>query len=292
MTLTNLRCFMEAARCENFTQAAKNLYISQPGLSKQVFQVENEVGTPLFFRVNRGVKLTPSGRYLYEQLKDVPEQVTRAVEHARAMGRGYSGKLLVGVLEGQEMNKIILSRLTVFNSNYPEMDVHLERNSFSNIRTGLQNGHYDLAITLSFELETIEDAVYKIIMSQRGAFAINRQHPKSGIENLNLGMLKNENFLSISPNESPNGYTLLLKQCANYGFAPKVIRQLSSLESLLLGVEAGMGIAMLDRNTRLEKNSEVRIVPIENSDYSHVVAVWNKNNKNPAVANLAKTLAE
>lgn len=291
MTIANIRCFNEAARCENFTQAARNLFMTQPAMSKQVALVEQEVGVPLFFRAGRGVKLTPSGRRLYESLKDLPGLTEQAVEEARALGRGFSGRLLIGMLEGQDINNVILPRLRDFGERYPELDVHLERNSFRNLRTGLANGHYDLIVTLSFELEQIENASSAIVLSQQGGFAINKNHSMAAWKNLTLDMLKGADFLAISPEESPNGYELLFKQCRLHGFEPMVTRTLSSLESLLLGVEAGMGVAMLDRNTRLEHNSEVRIVTIENSDYSHVVAVWHNENQNPAVANLGAALA-
>ena len=65
MTLSNIRYFVEVARCESITEAADNLYISQPGLSKQIALVENEIGVTLFYRTHRTVKLTPAGRYLY-----------------------------------------------------------------------------------------------------------------------------------------------------------------------------------------------------------------------------------
>lgn len=291
MTLTNIHYFVEAARCENFTEAAKSLFVSQPSLSKQIALLEKEVGTPLFFRTNRRVRLTPAGRYLYEQLKDVYRLTEHAFERTRAIGQNIAGDISVGVLEAQEINRVIVQRLHAFSGKYSELDIRLERAGFSNLRRGLQNGYYDLIITLSFEMENIAFAQQEIILHSRGAFAINRSNPKAAIENLTLDMLANEDFVAISPEESPNGYSLMVKQCNVHGFTPRIVRKLTSLESLLLCVEAGIGIAILDRNTRLEKDSAVRIVSIPESDFSHVSAIWLETNSNPIVRRLAKALS-
>ena len=292
MTLTKLQFFVEAAKRENFTEAAEALFVSQPALSKQIALLEREVGAKLFERLGRGVRLTAAGQYLYRRLKDVPALVAQAVEEAQRMERGGSGALRVGILEGQELNPSLLARLQVFYSLHPEVDVALERNGFKNLRAGLENGHYDLIITLSFELGGIKNARHEIVFSQRGAVAMNRRHPLAQKDAVTLAMLAEEDFLAISPVESAGGHGLFLKQCASCGFTPHIVRQLSTLESLLLGVEAGMGIAVIDRNTRLEKNEEVCIFPLDNSDASHTVAVWLAANANPAVQNLGRALKE
>ena len=123
--------------------------------------------------------------------------------------------------------------------------------------------------------------LYEVITSQRGAIAISQNNPKSEIENLTLDMLSEESFVSISSDESPNGYAMLIKQCCEYGFKPKIVRQHKTLENLLLSVEAGDGIAILDWNTRLGKSNAVRIVPLPESDFSNVCAVYLKDNPKP-----------
>lgn len=290
MTLTRIQYFIEATRYENFTEAARRLYVAQPNLSKQISQLEQELGVQLFYRANRTVRLTAAGRYLFEQLDGLPEKVAAAFEQARALGRGESGSLSVGILEGQEVNDCLLERLQLFHDTYPELELHLERGGFSNLRAGLQNGSYDLILTLSFETDAMADTSSACILQQSGYIAINRKHPLSHCEALSLGQLRNENFVVISPAESPTGYQLFLKQCEAYGFTPNVVRQLSSLESLLLCVEAGIGIALLDKNTRLEYSRDVRLIPIPGSTPVNVSAVWMSNNAMPALKRLIQIL--
>ena len=149
-----------------------------------------------------------------------------------------------------------------------------------------------MIITLSFDIEQLDGLVIHTVFSQRGAIAISKNNPKSEIENLTLDMLESEDFVSISADESPNGYAMLIKQCCEYGFKPKIVRQHKTLENLLLSVEAGDGIAILDWNTRLSKSSAVRIVPLPESDFSNVCAVYLKENPNSLLENLALDLTK
>ncbi|MDD2534506.1 MAG: LysR substrate-binding domain-containing protein [Eubacteriales bacterium] len=135
-------------------------------------------------------------------------------------------------------------------------------------------------------------AQYVEVLRQNGVIAINRNNPIANIQNLSMSMLADESFIAISPEESPNGYALLIEQCNAAGFMPRIVRTLNSLESLLLCVEAGLGVTMLDQNTRLEHNTEVRSIPIPNSAPSAVCAVWLETNRNPNIRQLVTALQE
>ena len=290
MTLTNIRYFIEVAQCENITKAAEKLFVSQPSLSKQIALMEKEIGVPLFSRAHRVIQLTPAGRYLYHQFKQVLEQADHAINQSRMIGRESPNDISIGLLEGQEFTNGIMRRLRSFFEKHQGIDIRLERSTFSKLRHGLENAYYDLIITLSFDIEHLKEIQTHTILVQRGAIAINMNHPKANIEDLTLAMLSNEDFVSISAEESPNGYAMLVKSCCMHGFSPKIVRQHKTLENLLLSVEAGDGIAILDRNTRLGTSSAVRIVPIPDSDPSPVCAAWVQSNPNPVIIELAHDL--
>ena len=290
MNLTRIQYFVEVARRENFSQAAKALYVSQPNLSKQIALMEQELGFELFRRVGKSVHLTQAGQYLYEQFKDIPERTAQAIAHAHALSRGDVGNLSVGVLEGQDVNLSMSRALSRLREKFPDVTVELERNSFRNLRSGLDNCRFDVIITLSFEIEDRRDWASESLRSQRGAIAVNRANPLADKPDLSLEDLRDESFVAISKDESPGGYEQLLIQCASAGFYPNIVREAGTLESLLLCVEMGMGVALIDRNTRLEHNEAVRIITIPNSQRSDVVAVWQADNFNPMIGHLIDEL--
>lgn len=287
-----IQYFVEVAKCENFSEAARTLFTSQPNLSKQISLMEQELGFPLFQRVGKTIHLTQAGQYLYARFKDLPSYTAQAITHARALSRGDVGSLTVGILEGQELNANIAGRLEEFRSRYPDVAVEMERESFSNLRRSLDNCRCDIILTLSFELEEEPGVCSAVVMAQEGAIAISRSHPLSAKEDLTLADLKDEDFVAISPDESPAGYDHLFRECAGVGFQPRVVRQAGSLESLLLCVETGIGIALLDGNNRLAHSENVRIVPVPGASDANLVAVWHEDNHNPAVLRAVECLRE
>ena len=101
---------------------------------------------------------------------------------------------------------------------------------------------------------------------------------------------KDENFVVISPEESPVGYERLVRQCADdQALLPHIVRKPRSLESLILCVEMGVGVALLDQNTRLSHDSAVRTIPIPGADM-YVVAASVRGDYRPVVQNVMKVL--
>jgi len=292
MNLTRIQYFIEVARQENFSKAAQTLYVSQPNLSKQIALMEQELGFALFRRTGKNIQLTQAGQYLYEQWEELPGMISCAIDHAEALSRGDEGSLSIGVAEGQDVNFFLASRVARLRECCPGVTIEMERNSFRNLRQGLDRGTYDMLITLEFEVEGRDDWESQVLFSQPGALAINRSHPLAARENLTFEDLKGEPFVAISREDSPGGYALLIEQCGKHGFVPNIVRETSTTESLFLCVEMGMGVAMLDRNTRLERNDSVRLITIPQSHAAGLVAVWRKDNGNPIVQRLVEILKE
>lgn len=291
MNLTKIRYFVEVARCGNFSEAARRLYTAQPNVSKQIAQMEQELDFPLFIRTKRSVRLTPAGQLLYDHMKTLPEDLENLFEQAKALARRDEATLNIGILEGQEVNSLLLMRLGLAQELYPNLEMEMERNSFSNLRSGLKNGHYDLIVTLDFDVEQEESFASRVIFPQPPAIAIHRNHPLAEQPKLEMSQLRNESFVVISPEESPVGYERFLNQCAAAGFVPKVVRQPRSLESFILCVEMGIGIGLLDQNTRLSHDSAVRTIPIPESDM-YVVAAYMKDDYRPVLQNVLELLCE
>jgi DNA-binding transcriptional LysR family regulator len=291
MNLTKIRYFVEVARCGNFSEAARRLYTAQPNVSKQIAQMEQELDASLFIRTKRSVRLTPAGQLLYDNIKDLPEQLEALFDQVRALSKRDETHLTIGILEGQEVNSILLTRLNLAQELYPNLDVEMERNSFSNLRSGLKTGHYDLIVTLDFDVEQEPEFAWHPIFAQPPAIAINRNHPLAGQERLDMPQLQGEDFVVISPQESPVGYERFITQCQKTGFTPHVVRQPRSLESLILCVELGVGVALLDQNTRLGHSSTVRTVPISGKDM-YVVAAYMKEDYRPILKNVVDILCQ
>jgi DNA-binding transcriptional LysR family regulator len=288
MNILKMRYFIEVARCGSFSEAARRLYTAQPNLSKQIAQMEGELGFSLFIRKHRSIELTPAGEYLYRQWKDVPDHIADDIEAARALANRNEA-LCIGVLEGQDVNEVLHARLGVVSSLYPDLNIILERNSYQNLRSGLRSSHYDIIITLSFDVENEPGFSLHPLYEKVPAIAMDCHHPLAQKENLSLLDLKDEPFVVISEQESPGGYRRLIESCAAYGFTPNIVRAPRSLESLLLCVEMGVGIAMLDQNTRLELSPYIVTIP-QNAEPMAVVAVVDQADHRPFLQDIVRIL--
>lgn len=291
VNLTRLQYFIEVARCGSFSTAAERLYTSQPNLSKQIAAMERETGLQLFRRTTRSVTLTSAGQYLYDQLQTVPTQIESALRQAARLSRTDQRHICIGVLEGQEVNPRLRESLAEIARRYPDLHVELERNSFSNLRSGLTNLHYDLIITLEFEVDPAPEYRRAVFLHQPAAIAIHSDNPISRRPELTIEELADEDFVVISPEESPRGFQQFIRQCEAAGFMPRIARQPRSLESVLLCVEAGIGVALLDPNVRLESHDVVRIVPLPSSR-NDVIIVGLSAHMTPELAAVMDILSE
>lgn len=291
MNTMKIRYFVEVARCGSFSEAARRLYTAQPNLSKQIAQMEQELGFALFARSRRSVKLTEAGQFLFDRLQNLPDQLDEIFEQARSLARKGEAALSIGVLEGQDVNRVLSDRLKRVAAIYPQLQINLERNSYQNLRSGLRSGHYDLIITLSFDVEDEADFQTFSLYQKSPAIAMHKSHPLAGKQSLTLSDLRNEKFVVISSQESPGGYQRLMDSCSAEGFVPNIVREPRSLESLLLCVEMGIGIALLDQNTRLAMSSDIITIP-QNAPPMAVVAVIIRGEQRPVILNAVKLLTE
>jgi len=123
--LRHLRYFLAVAEDLHFRKAAERLYISQPGLSRQIKQLEEQIGCPLFERNNRNVALTPAGTYLKVEVAGLLRKLDGVVQHARLLHEGMEGRLNFGYV-GSAMQDIIPELFLRFRAERPNIRYGLE----------------------------------------------------------------------------------------------------------------------------------------------------------------------
>ncbi len=289
MDMTKLSYFVAAAETGSFTEAARREYTSQPNVSKQMLALESELDVKLFHRENRSIRLTKAGEYLYNEIKDLPGKLSQIFETTRALSRGDLGQLTIGLLAGQT-NVDFIDRFNSFHRTHPDIDFILERAGFAALRNSLESFQYDMIISLSFDIQDDPNLIIEPIKKQAGALFVSHMSPMSDIENLEN--LSKAPFIAISPRESYGGYQQLLRFGEQNGFEPNIVRLADSLDSLLFYVEAGIGVAVLDRNTRLETDRNIRVIPVPDSEAADVVAVWRRDNTNPNIRKMVDCLKD
>ena len=145
MELRHLRYFVAVAEELHFTRAAERLGIQQPPLSLQIRQLEQEIGTPLFYRLTRGVELTEAGALLLEDAHRILDQVERTKARVQSRARGETGRIQVGFAGATYVQPLVLDIIRSYRESYPDVALLPEQSNTPNLIDGLRNGTIDVA---------------------------------------------------------------------------------------------------------------------------------------------------
>lgn len=281
VTLLQIEYFLATAKHLNFTEAAKSLYVSQPSLSRQIAMLENEIGTKLFFRTNRNVRLTSAGIVLFNKINGVIESIENAIESAKEPSIGENCTLTIGCLESMNTSIFLPNIIRKFKEKHKNINLILESHSFKDLREKMINGKLDIIFTLSFEIDDSLGILWDTVYRGNSYIIMDSSHPLASRSNIRIEDLKNEKFVIISRDESPKGFDSIINICRKNGFEPKIVKQLPNVESVLLCVEAGVGVALFDSQVRYN-NKNIKVFKVEN-DYIDVIMVWKKENMNSSI---------
>jgi len=283
ISMRQIDYFLAVARHLNFTEAAKALYVSQPAISKQIAQLEHDIGVALFLRTKRSVRMTPAGTVLLKELSDVNERIQAAVAKAQHPDLGLDASITIGCLEAMEIGVFLRRAINDFKSSYPGVRVVLERHSFRTLREKLIHGDLDLIFTLSFEVADTPGILSDAVQGARPCVLMSAAHPLAARDQIVLSELKDENFVFISREESPRAFDGTIDMCRRHGFTPRIVKQLPNVESLLLCVESGLGVCLFDSTIRLYNSENFRTFDLEERAID-VVMAWRRENLNQGVA--------
>ena len=274
ITLTTMRYFVEVARHQSFTAAATRLYTAQSNLSKTISGLERSLGVELFYRDGRYVRLTDAGKLIYTEWSDALEKIDQSILLARQMEQARYDTVRIGVLEGIGITSGAPERFRELQRRSPGVLVRLERGNLSDIWQKFEDGKYDLIVTseLHNSPHTMPPScVRRVLDTCCGVAAINTENPMAGYSALTLPMLREESFVSLSRAYSPEGYAIIREACRQSGFEPRITQEASSIETLMLYVEMGIGAAIMGANNRLASNSNIRLIPLEDVRFDTAV---------------------
>lgn len=284
MNTTQIKCFLTLAETLNFTRAAERLYISQPALSRQISTLEQEINSLLFIRDQKSVRLTPAGTLLAGELGEIQSSLDELIARVRTVGMGYTGTLTIGVLEGQWMGEEFTGLYRRFMDSYPNIDFRMGQGSFGTLRRQLDSGEIDIAITLSFDVAGLEQYVSRPLFPDQAVFAISRERPLARKEHITFADLISETLLVISPEDCRVGSELVFNDLREQGLKAPRIRYAPNLSTVMLWVEAGLGVGIINHQSNLARNPNVRLISEIPLQDASPCLVWRRDNLNPAIA--------
>jgi len=282
MELRHLRYFVAVAEELNFGRAAERLRIAQPPLSRQVRDLEREIGVALFERVPRGVELTPAGRAFLPEARLTLAQAERSQRTAQRAAQGETGRLRVGFVDAATHSGILPDVLSFFRAHLPSVGLSLFELDPLRQAEAFQEGRIDIGILHSPPLDAVRWLRVEAIYAEPVILALPKTHPLAGRSRLALASLADESFVAFPRVVAPEMYDDIIVSCRRAGFSPRIVQEAAGWHTLASLVSAGVGIGVVPRSISEFQQSgvvyrSVRALDVEMS----LAAVWKRSERSP-----------
>jgi len=289
MDTRQLRSFLAVAHYLNFTEAAKYLFLAQSSLSRQIVELEKELGAPLFIRNNRMVTLTPAGNLLQKEADLLISKIDGLIAQIGQINDGCLGILKIGCL-GVEKH-FLPELIKLFSEKHPNIQLDIDWFSMQKLNQALDANIIDIGFSLASEVQNIPHLACQTIYTDTLAVVVPGEHPLASKNNISLAELANESFVIMSRDEVPNSFDFITKLCMDKGFSMNIVKETSSLETLFLSVELGVGLSIISSKMQANSHSHLRFIPITDEDaIVHAVVLWKKQHTNPIIPLLLQEL--
>lgn len=287
MDIQQLQLFASIARTLNFSRTAEQFFIAQPAVSHQIKMLENAFGVKLLNRSSHRVSLTDEGAELLPYVDQMLTMLSEAQNRIQNMAQGRWGHIRIAALSSTTNQ--LCDCLAKLYKQYPFIQVDIDLFEGQGIISSLQRGDHDLYFALSSILSAYNDYEYTVIHNDRLELFVNR----SIVDTIDLSDWSTVGrYLFVSVPQSDEVLSSRIRLvCRNRGIEPNIINYFNRAETVVMSVNAGVGIAILPGELgRLYQRPNVVALPIEGDDAVHTsVFAWKKD-KSTTVCDIFKNI--
>lgn len=278
--IRQLRYFQAVAEELHFGRAAARLAIAQPALSRQIQQMEEDLGTPLLRRTQRRVELLPAGALLLERARTIQQELARAIADTRRTGTGELGRLAVGFIHSSTYG-LLPSIIGRFRQLYPGIELELHELPITAQHAALLRGTIDIGLlrvqAAPPELEVLP------VLPDPFVLAVPARHALAGRSRTRLKAVAGEPFVMFSKAEAPLFHARVQAMCEQAGFTPAVVQHATQIHTVVGLVGAGLGVAVVPASGRNLHPRNVRFVQIsDRTEPVHIALAWRRGQETPA----------
>src|SRR2546422_754765 len=212
MELRHLRYFIGVAEEENVSRAALKLHVSQPALSRQIRDLEDELGFLLLERSAKSVRLTEAGRAFLTEARAVLQRAEDAVKAARAIATGGRGELHVGYAPSLTA-RILPPTLRAFQAELPNVRVKLHDFSTEEMLAGLREGKLQIAFVVRLTPALLRGLRFEELARDLICLAVAPKHPLAARRTVTLAEIAREPLITYSRKDYPDAHENLDNPC-------------------------------------------------------------------------------
>ncbi len=244
MELRHLKYFLKLAEELSFVRAAEKLFISQPPLSRQIKELETEIGATLFERNNKRVVLTDAGKFYEKEMREVLKNIERINIQTKKIAENQSGEFRIAYVSST-FSGDISNLIQYLSEQYPYVNFRLYEVPTVKQIKALEEFKIDLGIVRApvYSPKITTQLWFKDSFSL--VFHKNLHSVQSEQE---MESLSETTFVFFNKEYAPQYYDNLVEICAKFGFAPKVVHESNNISSIIQLVKNGLGVSIVPTN--------------------------------------------
>ena len=292
MTTQQIGYFLKLAEELNYTNVARSFFITQPTLSKQIVNLENELKVTLFIRDHNSVKLTPAGKRFYERMKPIFMDLMDAIRDAQSY-EDTRETLVIGIQEEQLMSNPFTLAINDLRSEYPDLNVSIHRANLDELMSGLETGKFDVLNIIGnlllagedrYEFMELESESYYLAYS-RNLLDLPEEISKEELtEVLSQYDLIFPILRDSIDNEQAKGYFLESMSDVDISKINIKVTQSGRPISLPTQVSSQLGVTLCNQTNLFSIDPEIRLAKVLDSEGAYVKGLlWKKQTANPYV---------
>jgi len=288
MSHLQIAYFLAVVKFGGFSEAARNLFVAQSAISKQIQMLETKLDMQLFIRVGKSISLTPAGEILYKNLSNYNDWLWQIIDMAKSVDRGMVGVLHIGIQHGLNLGEETVSLIHRFSKKHPGIEINLRRVSLVDMMQNLNVGTLDIVIALSFLVtasEKEEFACY-VLDTTTDQLLVSKNHPLGKLNSFCVDDFLNHKFVTVSPNVSRGAYENSTNYLRGLGIEPVNILYVPTIEDIMMGIEYGLAYGIASPCSRLSTLESIRFID-GYSEFSkpprhdtEILAMWRKSTSN------------
>lgn len=284
MEFRHLKSFLAVAEALSFVRASEKLHLSQPALTAQIQNLEEELGLKLFLRNKRSVHLTDAGVVFVEEARETLARAAKAIERVQKASRGEVGQLRIGFVSSAAL-EIVPAIAVAFRKRYPLVELDL-----MNLRTSTQLEQLS-AKTLDIGFVRLpadrKGLEFTRIHKEPFVAILPEQHALNGKKTFSLDDLQEERFVTYGRKWAPGFFDQTISICSAFGFTPNIVQETGEMHTAIALVAAGQGVAILPRSVVLAQGRGIVMKNISTAIRSEIAIVTRQGEQLPLVSNFA-----
>ena len=279
MDSAKIQTFFTLAKTLSYAKTSETLFLSSSVVSRQISQLEDELGLTLFFRDSKSVSLTPAGEYFLRGMKELSGRFESLLSESHSIEKGYAGQINIGLLTGQLLSVNYSELIRRFRSAKPEINLNIAVYSYPELEQKLKNHELDFALCAVHGLLATGDFLHVDVGESRTLLFIPASHPLADADpnSLSLKDFESDAFITYSDFEERGGAVSAERFFEKVGFKPSTVIKAPNVDTMLLMLEAGLGVALLNESSILCGNTWLKTIPLPELEHIQESIVWSRS---------------